>query len=255
MDSDREPPDRRPAPRGRAPRHGARRDLPELPDLQRRRVRRPQGPRRGRRPADPPRARRADHRRRRGRSSAARTAGSPSYQRIPSTRPEVLRHDAHNPDPSQQFALSRLDDPTPGARADRRLPRGRARPTYDDLVRAPDRRGAAAGRRAGHRRGPRRAARRARHLDRGGVSRGRLRSPRDRTEARAAARSYGALALPASGARSRSTSARWSRPAPSRSSLHRVVWSLRGLPGRPRRSPATCGPSARSCGRPGCWLC
>ncbi len=33
-------------PGGRAPRHGAGRDLPELPDLQRRPVRRPQGPRR-----------------------------------------------------------------------------------------------------------------------------------------------------------------------------------------------------------------
>ena len=38
----------------RAPRHGARRDLPELPDLQRRRVRRAQGPHRGGRPHPAP---------------------------------------------------------------------------------------------------------------------------------------------------------------------------------------------------------
>jgi 2-oxoglutarate/2-oxoacid ferredoxin oxidoreductase subunit beta len=47
---------------------------------------------------------------------------------------QVLRHDAHNPDPSQQFALSRLDDPTLA-----RVPVGVFRevsaPTYDDLVR------------------------------------------------------------------------------------------------------------------------
>ena len=40
--------------RGRAPGHGAGRDLPELPDLQRRRVRRAQGPRASRGPAAPP---------------------------------------------------------------------------------------------------------------------------------------------------------------------------------------------------------
>lgn len=47
-------PDRGAARRGRAPRFGARRDLPELPDLQRRRLRRPQGPHRGGRPHPAP---------------------------------------------------------------------------------------------------------------------------------------------------------------------------------------------------------
>ena len=45
---------------GRAPRHVVRRDLPELPDLQRRRVRRDQGPRHQGRRDHPARARRAD---------------------------------------------------------------------------------------------------------------------------------------------------------------------------------------------------
>jgi 2-oxoglutarate ferredoxin oxidoreductase subunit beta len=47
----------------------------------------------------------------------------------------VLRHDAHNPDPSQQFALSRLDDPTL-ARVPVGIFRDVSRPTYDDLVRS-----------------------------------------------------------------------------------------------------------------------
>jgi 2-oxoglutarate ferredoxin oxidoreductase subunit beta len=48
---------------------------------------------------------------------------------------DVLRHDAHNPDPSQQFALSRLDDPTL-ARVPVGVFREVSRPTYDDLVRS-----------------------------------------------------------------------------------------------------------------------
>ena len=48
---------------------------------------------------------------------------------------EVLRHDAHNPDPSQQFAISRLDDPTL-ARVPVGVFREVERPTYDDLVRS-----------------------------------------------------------------------------------------------------------------------
>ena len=62
MDSDRSPSGRHPAPCGRASRHRAGRDLPELPDLQRRGIRRPDRPPRGGRSVDPPRARRADHR-------------------------------------------------------------------------------------------------------------------------------------------------------------------------------------------------
>ena len=48
---------------------------------------------------------------------------------------QVLRHDAHNADPSQQFALSRLDDPTL-ARVPVGVFREVSRPTYDDQVRA-----------------------------------------------------------------------------------------------------------------------
>ena len=48
---------------------------------------------------------------------------------------QVLRHDAHNDDPSQQFALSRLDDPTL-ARVPVGVFREVSRPTYDDLVRS-----------------------------------------------------------------------------------------------------------------------
>ena len=48
---------------------------------------------------------------------------------------QVLRHDAHNADPSQQFALSRLDDPTL-ARVPVGVFREVSRPTYDDLVRS-----------------------------------------------------------------------------------------------------------------------
>ena len=48
---------------------------------------------------------------------------------------DVLRHDAHNPDPSQQFAISRLDDPTL-ARVPVGVFREVERPTYDDLVRS-----------------------------------------------------------------------------------------------------------------------
>jgi 2-oxoglutarate ferredoxin oxidoreductase subunit beta len=48
---------------------------------------------------------------------------------------QVMRHDAHNEDPSQQFALSRLDDPTL-ARVPMGVFREVSRPTYDDLVRS-----------------------------------------------------------------------------------------------------------------------
>jgi 2-oxoglutarate/2-oxoacid ferredoxin oxidoreductase subunit beta len=48
---------------------------------------------------------------------------------------DVLRHDAHATDPAQQFALSRLDDPTM-AHVPVGVFREVSRPTYDDLVRA-----------------------------------------------------------------------------------------------------------------------
>jgi 2-oxoglutarate ferredoxin oxidoreductase subunit beta len=44
-------------------------------------------------------------------------------------------HDAHDPDPSIQFALSRLDDPTM-AHVPVGVFRDVQRPTYDDMVRA-----------------------------------------------------------------------------------------------------------------------
>ena len=58
-----------------APRHGPRRDLPELPDLQRRRVRGAQGPQPAGCPHRPPARRRGDHRRRRGRPEGAGAQG------------------------------------------------------------------------------------------------------------------------------------------------------------------------------------
>jgi 2-oxoglutarate/2-oxoacid ferredoxin oxidoreductase subunit beta len=48
---------------------------------------------------------------------------------------DVLRHDAHAADPAQQFALSRLDDPTM-AHVPVGVFREVSRPTYDDLVRS-----------------------------------------------------------------------------------------------------------------------
>jgi 2-oxoglutarate/2-oxoacid ferredoxin oxidoreductase subunit beta len=48
---------------------------------------------------------------------------------------EILRHDAHATDPAQQFALSRLDDPTL-AHVPVGVFREVSRPTYDDLVRS-----------------------------------------------------------------------------------------------------------------------
>jgi 2-oxoglutarate/2-oxoacid ferredoxin oxidoreductase subunit beta len=48
---------------------------------------------------------------------------------------EILRHDAHATDPAQQFALSRLDDPTL-AHVPVGVFREVNRPTYDDLVRS-----------------------------------------------------------------------------------------------------------------------
>ena len=139
----------------RAPRHGARRDLPELPDLQRRRVRRAQGPRRGAGPAGAP------HRRRAGRvgadqSSSAPTPGARGRAAADGADPaRVVPTTSHADDPSTAFALSRLDDPSmahvpmgifravaapdvrrPGARAGRRPVAGAgAGDADDDLAR------------------------------------------------------------------------------------------------------------------------
>ena len=54
---------------------------------------------------------------------------------VPADSPAIVVHDAHDPDPSQQFALSRLDDPTM-AHVPMGIIRQVERPTYDDLVRA-----------------------------------------------------------------------------------------------------------------------
>ena len=101
---------------GRAPRHRAGRDLPELPDLQRRRVRRAQGPRRARRPGSCSSST-ASRSGRRPRAPARCWSATPTAGSTSSTRPRPRRrrrscHDAHAADPSQAFALSRLDDPT-----------------------------------------------------------------------------------------------------------------------------------------------
>ena len=103
----------------RPPRHVAGRDLPELPDLQRRRLRRDQEPRhQGRRdhPAGPRRAgplRRARRRRPRHQGAGARPGDRRrrrSSRRPTSTTADILVHDAHNPDPSTAFAITRLTD-------------------------------------------------------------------------------------------------------------------------------------------------
>ena len=79
------PPHRGAAGRCRAPRHGAGRDLPELPDLQRRRLRRAEGQGRGRGPAGPAAARRS-----RSRSATASGSTTPT----PTTRPRRSRSPA-----------------------------------------------------------------------------------------------------------------------------------------------------------------
>ena len=99
---------------GRARGRGAGRDLPELPGLQRRRVRRAarQEARRGQ--PDPARARRADPLRRRARGAAD---GEPA-DRGGERRGPLVVHDAHRDDPSlrvRALAASSLtpDGPTP----------------------------------------------------------------------------------------------------------------------------------------------
>ena len=137
----------------RPPRHVVRRDLPELPDLQRRRLRRDQGPRHqgGRdHPAGP---RRADpvRRRRRPRAWSAtpatggvkvvevgrRRRGATCSSTTPTPRPDHRVRDlaAHRrglppPGPDRDLPPGRaLDVRRPGARPDRRPPSGGARAT------------------------------------------------------------------------------------------------------------------------------
>ena len=68
---------------GRAPRHRARRDLPELPDLQRRRLRGPQGPLPAGGPRRAPALRRAGGGRRRGRAQGARAHRGGGQEFVP----------------------------------------------------------------------------------------------------------------------------------------------------------------------------
>ncbi len=126
--------------RGRAPRHLAGRDLPELPDLQRRRVRRDQGPRHQGGRAHPARARRADpvrRRRRQGRASRDTETGGVRIVDVADVGEDALLvHDAHNPDPSTAFALSRLTDSGYLNTSPIGIFRQVERPTYDDQARA-----------------------------------------------------------------------------------------------------------------------
>ena len=118
---------------GRPPRHGARGDLPELPDLQRRRVRRDQGPRHQGRRDHPARARRADPVRRpttassRASSATRPPAASQVVDVADVDEADVLVHDAHADGPDHGVrALPADRRRRPAPRADRHLPAGRA---------------------------------------------------------------------------------------------------------------------------------
>ncbi len=110
------PPHRGAPGRGCAPWHRARRDLPELPDLQRRRVRRAQGQGRGRGPPGPAGARRAGADRRHGvHPRRARRQPVPGIRDLPARR----RHDGARPDrhlPSGRPTDVRRPGPRPGGR-------------------------------------------------------------------------------------------------------------------------------------------
>ena len=137
IDSDRKHLTGRAAGGGRPPRHGVRRDLPELPDLQRRRVR----------PGHRARSRgtstliRLEHGEpirfgadagRGLRFSRYRLAGGGGRGRRP-TPDSLLVHDAHAADPSYAFALSRLDS-SDFAHTPIGVFRQVPRPSYDDLM-------------------------------------------------------------------------------------------------------------------------
>ena len=124
----------------RAPRHVVRRDLPELPDLQRRRVRRDQERRHQGRRDHPARARRADPvRRRRARKGLVRDPATGGVKVVEVGRRSgadaLLVHDAHNPDPTTAFAISRLTDAGYLNQSPIGIFRQVERPTYDDQAR------------------------------------------------------------------------------------------------------------------------
>ena len=64
---------------------------------------------------------------------ALRRTATGGFEVVPATSPDIVVHDAHNPDPSQAFALSRLDSPgfehTPIG-----IFRQVSRPTYDEMM-------------------------------------------------------------------------------------------------------------------------
>ena len=148
----------------RPPGYLVRRDLPELPDLQRRRLRRDQGPRHQADAVIPlvhgePIRFGADGTKGVVRDPPPAASRSPRSPR--STRDLV--HDAHNPRPHDAFALSRLATPAPPPHPDRHLPPGRPsdvrRLAREQITTARRRQGATS-------RPPRRADQRRRHLDR-----------------------------------------------------------------------------------------
>ncbi len=156
-------PDRGAARGHRAPGDVARRDLPELPDLQRRRLRRAQGPLRGAGPDPPPRPRRGGGRRRQRRRAAR--------QRHPRRRaPRRGRPGPHRaPRRARRRPVGRVRPvparrPDPGPRADGHLP-GRGALQLRRPRARPDRRHRHGRRWPGDRPGPRRPPRRARLLD------------------------------------------------------------------------------------------
>ena len=147
-------------------------DLPELPDLQRRRLRRDQGPRHQGRRDHPARPRRADPlRRRRGgrrkgliRDSATggvKVVAGRRRRRGRAARPRRAQPD----DPTTAFAISRLTDAGYLNQSPIGIFRQVERPTYDDQARAQI--ATARGRPPDDRAEPaRRPDRRRRHLDR-----------------------------------------------------------------------------------------
>ena len=121
----------------RPPGHGAGGDLPELPDLQRRRVRRDQGQRHQGRRDHPAAARRADPVRQPTASSAWSATRSPAACKVVEDPDDadVLVHDAHAADPTTAFALSRLTDAGVLHHAPIGIFRQVEAPTYDDQAR------------------------------------------------------------------------------------------------------------------------
>ncbi|MBC6469077.1 2-oxoacid:ferredoxin oxidoreductase subunit beta [Actinomadura alba] len=65
---------------------------------------------------------------------ALRRSASGGFEVVPATSADIVVHDAHNPDPSQAFALSRLDSPT-FEHTPIGIFRQVARPSYDELMR------------------------------------------------------------------------------------------------------------------------